>query len=122
GLFGLTRVLALEGAAHGITANAIAPTASTRMLVGAMHEDPANAEGLEAMRAFMTRFDPSLVSSVVAFLAHESCPVTGESLRVGGGNVSRYFLGCTPGFFAPELSVEDVRDHLDQILDETGYT
>jgi NAD(P)-dependent dehydrogenase (short-subunit alcohol dehydrogenase family) len=123
GIFGLTRILALEGAAHGIQANAIAPTATTRMLLGAMHEDEAvDPAALDAMRAFMPRLDPARVSPVVAFLAHESCPVTGEAFSVGGGNVSRYFLGRTAGFSAADLSVEDVRDHLDEILDESGYT
>ena len=121
-LFGLTRILALEGAEHGIQANAIAPTAATRMLVGAMHSDAENADALEAMRAFMPRIDPSLVSPVVAFLSHESCPVTGEAFSVGGGQVSRYFLGRTAGFCKTDLSIEDVRDHLDEIRDETGYS
>jgi NAD(P)-dependent dehydrogenase (short-subunit alcohol dehydrogenase family) len=121
-LFGLTRILALEGAAHGITANAVAPNAATRMLDGAMHDDTADAAALEAFRAFMPRLDPALVSPVVAFLAHESCPLTGEVFSVGGGQVSRYFLGRTAGFCKADLSIEDVRDHLDEIRDESGYT
>jgi hypothetical protein len=36
--------------------------------------------------------------------------------------VARFFIGRTKGFYSPELSVEDVRDHLDDIRDETGYT
>jgi NAD(P)-dependent dehydrogenase (short-subunit alcohol dehydrogenase family) len=123
GLFGLTRILALEGAAHGIKANAIAPTATTRMLLGAIHEDAdSDSEALEAVRAFMPKLEASRVSPLVAFLAHESCPVSGEAFSAGGGHVSRYFLGRTAGFGKADLSIEDVRDHLDEILDESGYT
>jgi hypothetical protein len=41
---------------------------------------------------------------------------------VGAGHVARFFIGRTKGFYSPELSVEDVRDHLVEIRDEAGYT
>ena len=64
---------------------------------------------------------PELVSPVVAWLASEECSVTGEVFTVAAGRVGRFFVGMTPGYFNPALSVEDVRDHLDEIRDETGY-
>jgi NAD(P)-dependent dehydrogenase (short-subunit alcohol dehydrogenase family) len=109
GLIGLTNVLAIEGVRYGINVNAIAPMARTRItqeLLGDL--DQAN-------------MDPALVSPVVAWLAHEDCPVTGEIYTVAAGRVGRFFVGVTPGFFKPDLTVEDVRDHLDEIRDETGY-
>lgn len=109
GLVGLTRVLAAEGARYNIKANAIAPIARTRMT-----ED--------LLGAGAARFEPELVAPVVAWLAHEDCPVTGEVYTVGAGRVARFFIGMTEGFFSSTLSVEDVRDHFDQIRDETGYT
>ena len=47
--------------------------------------------------------------------------MTGEIYSVAGGLVSRFFIGLTPGYFNPELTVEDVRDHWDEIRDEDGY-
>jgi NAD(P)-dependent dehydrogenase (short-subunit alcohol dehydrogenase family) len=125
GLLGLTRILALEGESFGIKVNAIAPTAVTRMLVQAMDNAPdeeSDPEARETFSTFMRRLDPGLVSPVVAFLAHESCPVSGEVFSAGGGQVSRLFVGRTDGFHKPDLRIEDVAEHLDEILDETRST
>ena len=109
GLIGLTRVLSIEGARYNIRVNAIAPLARTRMTEA-------------ALGAFAERLDPGLVSPVVAWLCHEDCPVTGEVFAVGGGRVSRFFTGLTPGYFDPGLTVESVRDNVDLIRAEDGYT
>ena len=109
GLVGFTRVLAAEGAKYNIKVNAIAPIARTRMTE-------------ELLGAGAARFDPELVAPVVAWLAHEDVPVTGEVYSVGAGRVARFFIGMTEGYFNPKLTVEDVREHFEQIRDETGYT
>jgi hypothetical protein len=36
--------------------------------------------------------------------------------------VARFFIGLTEGYANPALTVEDVRDHVDEIRDEAGYT
>jgi hypothetical protein len=36
--------------------------------------------------------------------------------------VARFFVGLTEGYANPALTLEDVRDHFDQIRDETGYS
>jgi NAD(P)-dependent dehydrogenase (short-subunit alcohol dehydrogenase family) len=108
GLIGLTRVLAHEGAKYNVKANAIAPVARTRMtedLLGPMAE----------------RLDPSLVSPIAAWLVHEDCPVTGEIYSAAAGRISRYFIGLTEGYYNPHLTIEDVRDHFEEIRDERGY-
>ena len=68
------------------------------------------------------KLDPSLITPVVAWLAHEDCPVSGEVYSCGGGRVARVFVGVTPGYFKGDLTVEDVRDNFEQIRTEDGYT
>lgn len=108
GLVGLIKVLAIEGRKYGITANAIGPVALTRMTEG--FENPV-----------ADRLDPALVSAVVAYLCHDSCELSGEILSAGGGRVARVFIGVTRGYLNGELTAEDVRDHLAEIFDDTGY-
>jgi NAD(P)-dependent dehydrogenase (short-subunit alcohol dehydrogenase family) len=108
GLVGFSRVLAAEGAKYNIKANVIAPLALTRMtenLMGALGE----------------KLDPSLVTPIVAWLAHEDCDVTGEIYSVGGGRVARVFIGETVGYVNPKLTLEDVRDNWSQIRNTEGY-
>ena len=109
GLVGLTRVLAAEGAKYNIKANAIAPVAKTRMTEELLGGD------------FAAKLDPKLVSPIVAWLCHEDCPVTGEIYSAAGGRIARMFIGLTEGYYNPALTLEDVRDHFDQIRAEDGY-
>ena len=128
GLIGFTRVLAAEGVAQDIKVNAIAPIAYTRMLAHSVDDagrpDDAAAQAVfdDLVGQYLQKLDPALVAPVAAFLAHRDCPVSGEIYTVGAGHVARFFIGRTKGFFSPGLSVEDVRDHLDEIRDEAGYT
>jgi NAD(P)-dependent dehydrogenase (short-subunit alcohol dehydrogenase family) len=108
GLVGLTRVLAVEGAKSNIKANAIAPVAKTRMT-----ED--------ILGPVADKLLPEMVTPAVAFLAHESCPVSGEVYSVGGGRVARVFVGVTRGVTDTALTAETVRDRIDEIRDEEGY-
>ncbi|HEY4377525.1 MAG TPA: SDR family oxidoreductase [Acidimicrobiales bacterium] len=110
GLVGFTRVLAVEGGKNNIKANAIAPVARTRMTE-------------ELLGAMADKLDPAFITPVVAWLAHEDVPVTGEVYTCGGGHVGRVFTGVTPGWTDTEkLTVEDIRDHFDEIRDEDGYS
>jgi NAD(P)-dependent dehydrogenase (short-subunit alcohol dehydrogenase family) len=109
GLVGFTRVLAIEGAKYNIKANAIAPLALTRM-----------TENI--MGGLGDKLDPALVSPIVAYLAHEDCPVSGEVFSVGGGRVAQVFIGETKGYFNADLALEDIRDNWSTITDQSGYS
>ena len=105
GLVGMAHVLAQEGERYNIKVNAIAPTAGTRMTREIFGDELAD------------KLAPELVSPVVAWLAHEDCPVSGHTYSVGGGRVARIFVGEGPGYLdtSTPLTVEAVRDHFDQI-------
>jgi NAD(P)-dependent dehydrogenase (short-subunit alcohol dehydrogenase family) len=108
GVLGFTRVLAQEGAKYGITVNAIAPMARTRMTE-------------ELLGPVADRLDPALVAPVVAYLCHDSCELTSRIFSVGGGRVAEIFIGVTQGFASPALDVEAVRDNLEAICDRAGF-
>ena len=113
-IFGFTRSLAVEGAEVGIKVNNIAPGAGTRMSDGNENSDELKAY----MRAQMP---PALVSPVVAYLAHEECAITGETLAAGGGKVSRMTLGETAGFAEVPLTLEIVQKRIDEALDPSSF-
>jgi NAD(P)-dependent dehydrogenase (short-subunit alcohol dehydrogenase family) len=110
-VYGLTRNLAVAGAADGIRVNAVAPGAGTRMLDEAVDALPPGT--VEYMKEAMP---PRMVAPVAAYLAHESCSLTGEVLNAAGGAVNRLVVASTAGIADPELTPEKVADRLDEIL------
>lgn len=108
GVIGLARSLATAGARHGIRVNCIAPAASTRMAGDGGPDLP-----------------PELAAPMVAYLASEACPVTGEVLVAGGGRFARLLLATTDGWVhegdgAP--TVDDLAAHWSEVMATDGWT
>jgi NAD(P)-dependent dehydrogenase (short-subunit alcohol dehydrogenase family) len=125
-LTGLARALALEGSALGIRANALSVTGYTRMMAGFFRPDvpgrPQLASMAQAEQWWKRYVRPELVSSVVAYLAHELCELSGEIIDTGAGRVSRQFLAMSEGYANLQLTPEAVRDNLRKIVGvEGGY-
>lgn len=102
GLMGLNNVIALEGGEHGIRSNTIVPAAVTRM-----------ADGLDT--SAYPPLEPELVAPMVAWLAHESCPVSGEHFVAGGGRMARAWTVESKGMWQAQWSIEDIADNIDAI-------
>lgn len=107
GLMGLNNVTALEGGEHGIKSNTIIPAAVTRM-----------ADGLDT--SAYPPMDPDLVAPMVAWLAHESCPVSGEHYIAAAGRMARAFATETKGVFQAEWTIEEVASRFAAIRDPDG--
>ncbi|GAA4471057.1 SDR family NAD(P)-dependent oxidoreductase [Phytohabitans houttuyneae] len=110
GLVGLGRTLAIEGARFGIQVNLISPGAATSMTAAMLPED------------LHARMSPERVAPMVAYLCHESCPLTGEILFAAAGRYARNLIIETAGYENDEATVEDIAAHLPDILDTTSWT
>jgi NAD(P)-dependent dehydrogenase (short-subunit alcohol dehydrogenase family) len=110
-VIGLARSLATAGLANGIKVNLIAPAAFTRMAGGSADAGPPE-------------MSPDLVAPMVAFLAHEDCPVSGEIYAAGAGRFARIFIASTEGYIhpTPDPTIEDIAEHWRAINDESAYS
>lgn len=104
GLMGLNNVIALEGGEHGIRSNTIIPAAVTRM-----------ADNLDT--SAFPPMEPELVAPMVAWLCHESCPISGEHLIAAAGRMARAFVTESKGVFQPEWTIEDIAERIEEIRD-----
>ena len=88
GIYGLTRVAALELQKLGITVNAIAPVALTRMT-----QDLTVFRGAEEQE-----LGPQFIAPIVVFLASElAAAVTGQVVGVQGGKLFLYRVETSEG-------------------------
>ncbi|WP_179475505.1 SDR family NAD(P)-dependent oxidoreductase [Mycolicibacterium vinylchloridicum] len=113
GLIGLTNVIAIEGEAHGILANAVLPTGFSRMVAETVGDEKFLAES-----GFMRAIRPELVVPLVVFLASTACTVTHRNYSACARRYARVFVGLSEGWLADadtEPAAEDIADHLEQI-------
>jgi NAD(P)-dependent dehydrogenase (short-subunit alcohol dehydrogenase family) len=80
----LSRVVALEGAKHGIRSNAVSPGARTRLSLAWSGADDEFARPPES--GFDVH-DPANVSPLIGWLAERDCPANAQVFHISGGDV-----------------------------------
>src|SRR5438067_1222353 len=88
---GLMRILAIEGAEHGILVNTISPNAYTRMHPAAGSRTPED-EGRRIMPV-------EAVAPAIVWLASDECSETNGIYNVEGGAIQRIAIVMGPGFY-----------------------
>ena len=120
GLLGLSNVIAIEGAPHGILANTVLPFGHTRMVTETV-PDPAYLE----QSGFLKAIQPELVVPIVVFLASRSCEVSHHNYSACAGRFARVFVGLGEGWFPEPGSrptADDVAAHLGEVSATEPFT
>lgn len=117
-VLGMSRALAqvaLETAAD-IKVNALAPMANTRMMAARLLHGAEPEPDPER--------DPGLVSGAMAVLAHELCPVNGETVMGGMRRYTRIFFAETGGYVHDNLDVtpELLLERWEMLSSDTAWT
>jgi NAD(P)-dependent dehydrogenase (short-subunit alcohol dehydrogenase family) len=117
-IHGMTRALAVEGAAVGIKANAICPAAWTPL-----YDRAATDLTEEQRQELVRRLRTEHVAPVIVALAHTDCPCNGEVLTAIGGRISRYFVAETTGIEVDvDFTPEELMERLPDVWDAEGYS
>ena len=113
GLIGLSNVIALEGAPHGISSNTVLPFGVSRMVTETLGDPAALSES-----GFFQAIRPELVTPLVVYLASRANEVTHHNYSACGGRYARVFTGLAGGWLSPtdgDPTAEDIGSHFAEI-------
>jgi NAD(P)-dependent dehydrogenase (short-subunit alcohol dehydrogenase family) len=120
GLVGLTNIIALEGAPHGILANTVLPTGFSRMVTETVGDTAALEES-----GFLDMISPELVTPMVVYLASRACESSHRNYSAIGGRYARVFIGLARGWMAErgsEPTADDVAARIAEISATEKFT
>jgi NAD(P)-dependent dehydrogenase (short-subunit alcohol dehydrogenase family) len=116
GLVGLSNVIAIEGAEHGIFSNTVLPFGFSRMVT----ETVGDPKALEEI-GFLNVINPELVVPIVVFLASRACEFSHQNYSACAGRFARVFVGLGQGWFA-EPDSNPTADDIEARLSEVSAT
>jgi len=111
---GLMRVLAIEGAEHGILVNTLSPVGYTRMHPAAGSR-VAEADGKAAMPV-------EAVAPAIVWLASDGCSETNRIYHVEAGAIQRIAIVMGPGFYDPHLTPESIAENYAKVESIEGFS
>lgn len=120
GLVGLSNVIAIEGAEHGILSNTVLPFGFSRMVT----ETVGDPEALKQI-GFLDVIKPELVVPMVVFLASRACGFSHQNYSACAGRFARVFVGLGQGWFAEKDSnptADDIEAHLSEVSATEPFT
>jgi NAD(P)-dependent dehydrogenase (short-subunit alcohol dehydrogenase family) len=120
GLVGLSNVIAIEGAEHGILSNTVLPFGFSRMVT----ETVGDPEALKQI-GFLDVIKPELVVPMVVFLASQACEFSHQNYSACAGRFARVFVGLGQGWFAEKDSnptADDIAAHLAEVSATEPFT
>jgi NAD(P)-dependent dehydrogenase (short-subunit alcohol dehydrogenase family) len=120
GLVGLSNVIAIEGAEHGILSNTVLPFGFSRMVT----ETVGDTEALKQI-GFLDVIKPELVVPMVVFLASRACEFSHQNYSACAGRFARVFIGLGEGWFAEKDSnptADDIQAHLSEVSATEPFT
>jgi NAD(P)-dependent dehydrogenase (short-subunit alcohol dehydrogenase family) len=112
---GLMRILAIEGAEHGILVNTISPNGYTRMHPAAV-ADPAWLKQSEATMPV------EAVAPAIVWLASDDCSETNRIYNVEAGTIQRIAIIMGPGFYDPHPTPESIAENYAKVVSIEGFS
>jgi NAD(P)-dependent dehydrogenase (short-subunit alcohol dehydrogenase family) len=113
-VIGLMRILAMEGAEHGILVNTISPVGYTRMHPAAGSRVP-EADGKAATPV-------EAVAPAIIWLASDGCAETNSIYHVEAGAIQRIAIVMGPGFYDPHLTPESIAENYAKVESIQGFS
>ncbi len=120
GLVGLSNVIAIEGAEHGILSNTVLPFGFSRMVTETVG-DPIALEEI----GFLEIIKPELVVPMVVFLASRTCEISHQNFSACAGRFARVFVGLGQGWLGAtggEPTADDIAAHLAEVSSTEPFT
>lgn len=112
GLVGLSNIIALEGAEHGVLSNTVLPFGFSRMVTETVDPDTLKSLGL------LDLIGPDKVVPIVTYLASRACQSSHQNYSACAGRYARVFVGLGDGWLADtdaQPTAEDIEAHFTKV-------